>query len=169
MSRGGDEVQTAVDPAVGHLASVDPGLRVQVVLKLAVYVVDDRLPAEEQTGVVSGEQQTWGGPSRCVGGGGPRPEPSSPVAVVHSVAEAGSVDNGEQQLDASLLHQDLGLLHLSRGREDRKHTCSIGFNAAFTCARNTGEATPAPRVSSRVPPAQRKRVEKMADCPRTRK
>lgn len=85
MSRGGDEVQTAVDPAVGHLASVDPGLRVQVVLKLAVYVVDDRLPAEEQTGVVSREQQTWGGPSRCAGGGG-RPGLSHPHQLLLSTA-----------------------------------------------------------------------------------
>lgn len=45
MSWGSDEVQTAVNSAVGHLASVHPGLWVQVVLKLAVYVVNDRLPA----------------------------------------------------------------------------------------------------------------------------
>lgn len=126
-----------MDPAVGHLASVDPGLRVQVVLKLAVDVVDDRLPAEEQTVVVMEEQQTWGAPADAEGATadaeGARPELSSPVAVVHSVAEAGRVDNGEQQLDAPLLHQDLGLLHLSQGRDDRKHTCSIGFNAAFAC------------------------------------
>lgn len=140
-----------MDPAVGHLASVDPGLRVQVVLKLAVDVVDDRLPAEEQTVVVMEEQRTWGAPADAEGA---RPELSSPVAVVHSVAEAGRVDDGEQQLDAPLLHQDLGLLHLSQGRDDRKHTCSIGFNAAFACTRHTEELTLASRMSSHVTPAQ---------------
>lgn len=45
MSWGSNEVQTAVDSAVRHLAPVHPGLRVQVVFKLAVYVVNDRLPA----------------------------------------------------------------------------------------------------------------------------
>lgn len=34
-----------MDSAVGHLPPVYPGLCVQVVLKLAVYVVDDGLPA----------------------------------------------------------------------------------------------------------------------------
>lgn len=45
MSWGGDEVQAAVDSAVGHLPSVHPGFWVQVVFELAVYVVDDWLPA----------------------------------------------------------------------------------------------------------------------------
>lgn len=45
MSRGGDEVQAAVDSAVRHLSSIHSGFWVQVVFKLAVYVVDDWLPA----------------------------------------------------------------------------------------------------------------------------
>lgn len=45
MSRGGDEVQAAVDSAVRHLSSIHPRLWVQVVFKLAVYVVNDWLPA----------------------------------------------------------------------------------------------------------------------------
>ena len=49
MSGGGDEVETAVHSVVGHQASVHPRLRVQVVLKLVVNVVDDRLPAERGT------------------------------------------------------------------------------------------------------------------------
>lgn len=36
----------------------------------------------------------------------------SPVAVVHRVSEPGRVNDGERQLDAALLDQDLGLLHL---------------------------------------------------------
>lgn len=49
MTRWGDKVQTAVHPAVRHLAPVDPRLCVEVVLKLTVDVVDDRLPAEGDT------------------------------------------------------------------------------------------------------------------------
>lgn len=48
MSRGGDEVETAVYSAVGHLASVDTWLCVEVILKLAVDVIGDRLPAVER-------------------------------------------------------------------------------------------------------------------------
>lgn len=48
MSRGGDEVETAVYSAVGHLASVDTWLCVKVILKLAVDVIGDRLPAVER-------------------------------------------------------------------------------------------------------------------------
>ena len=49
VSGGGDEVETAVHSVVGHQASVHPRLGVQVVLKLVVNVVDDRLPAERGT------------------------------------------------------------------------------------------------------------------------
>lgn len=48
MSRWGDEIQTAMHPAVWHLPSVDPRLCIQVVLKFTVNIVDDRLPAEEE-------------------------------------------------------------------------------------------------------------------------
>lgn len=46
MSRGSNEVQAAVHSAVWHLASVDTRLCVEVILKLTVDVIDDRLPAE---------------------------------------------------------------------------------------------------------------------------
>lgn len=49
MSRWGDEIQTAMHPAVWHLPSVDPRLCIQVILKFTIDVVDDRLPAEEDT------------------------------------------------------------------------------------------------------------------------
>lgn len=48
VSRGSDEIKAAVDSAVRHLSSVHPWFWVQVVFKLAVYVVDDRLPAAEK-------------------------------------------------------------------------------------------------------------------------
>lgn len=44
-----DEVKAALHPAVGHLPPVDAGLSVQIVLELAVDVIDDRLPAETHT------------------------------------------------------------------------------------------------------------------------
>lgn len=47
MSGRSDEIQTAVDSAVRHLSSIHPRFWVQVVFKLAVYVVDDWLPATE--------------------------------------------------------------------------------------------------------------------------
>lgn len=47
MSRRGDEVQAALHSAVWHLPSVDSGLCVEVILKLAVNVIDDGLPAED--------------------------------------------------------------------------------------------------------------------------
>lgn len=49
MPRWGDEIQTAMHPAVWHLPSVDPRLCIQVILKFTIDVVDDRLPAEEDT------------------------------------------------------------------------------------------------------------------------
>lgn len=45
VSRGGDEVQAAVNSVVGHLPPVNARLCVQVVLKLAVDVIGHRLPA----------------------------------------------------------------------------------------------------------------------------
>lgn len=48
VSWGGYEVEAAVNSAVGHLPSVHPWFRVQVVFKLAVYVVNDWLPAARQ-------------------------------------------------------------------------------------------------------------------------
>lgn len=61
VSWRGDEVQAAVDPAVRHLPSVHPGLWVQVVLKLAVYVVDDWLPAagNKVTASVKKQRTPW--------------------------------------------------------------------------------------------------------------
>lgn len=47
MPRRSDEIQAALHSVVRHLPSVDPGLCVEVILKLAVDVVDDRLPAED--------------------------------------------------------------------------------------------------------------------------
>lgn len=108
MSRRSNEVQAAVNSAVGHLAPVHPGLRVQVVFKLAVDVVDDRLPAAGHTPQALGD-----GGGRGLSRG---PGTSLPVAVVDGVTKPRGVNNGEQQLDASLLHQDLGLLHLTRVR-----------------------------------------------------
>lgn len=49
VSRRGDEVQAALHSVVWHLPSVDPGLGVEVILKLTVDVIDDRLPAEDKT------------------------------------------------------------------------------------------------------------------------
>lgn len=56
VSGGGDEVETAVHPVVGHQSAVDAGLGVQEVLALAVDVVDDRLPAASTSGL-GGETQ----------------------------------------------------------------------------------------------------------------
>lgn len=47
MPRRSDEIQAALHSAVWHQPSVDPGLCVEVVLKLTVDVVDDRLPAKD--------------------------------------------------------------------------------------------------------------------------
>lgn len=49
VARGGNEVQTAVDPVIRHESSVDPGFRVQEVLAFTVDVVNDRLPTKENT------------------------------------------------------------------------------------------------------------------------
>lgn len=56
MSRGGDEIEAAVHPAVRHLTAVDAGLCVEVILKLTVDVVDDRLPAGMGAGQEGGGQ-----------------------------------------------------------------------------------------------------------------
>lgn len=48
MSWGGDEVQAAMHSVIGHLSSVHAGLWVEVILKLAVDVIDDWLPAAKQ-------------------------------------------------------------------------------------------------------------------------
>ena len=47
MSRGSNEVETAVHSGVGHDSASDARLRVEVLLVLAVDVVYDRLPAAE--------------------------------------------------------------------------------------------------------------------------
>lgn len=47
VSRGGDEVQAAVDSVVWHGSAVHSGLCVQEVLALTVNVVYDWLPAGE--------------------------------------------------------------------------------------------------------------------------
>lgn len=71
---------------------------------------------------------------------------ASPVTVVDCVSEAGGVDDGEQEVHASLLHQDLGLLHLQRGRgghishlwrrlpryQSAKHLAALGLSSAQT-------------------------------------
>ena len=49
MPRWSDEVQATLYSVVRHLPSVDPGLCVEVILKLTVDVVDDWLPAEDNT------------------------------------------------------------------------------------------------------------------------
>lgn len=58
MSRGGDEVEAALHSAVGHQSSVHPRLTVEEILKLAVYVVDDRLPAARYTQPQGGNKPT---------------------------------------------------------------------------------------------------------------
>ncbi len=51
MSWGCDEIQAAVHSAVRHLPSVHTRLCVQIILKLTVDVINDRLPAgAENTG-----------------------------------------------------------------------------------------------------------------------
>lgn len=86
-----------MDSAVGHLPPVHPGLCVQVVFKLAVYVVDDGLPAARQ-------QSQVGNGGRLIAVGGSATRGSLPVAVVDGVAKARGVDYREQQLDAALLY-----------------------------------------------------------------
>lgn len=100
VSRGSDEVKAAVDSAVGHLSPVHARLRVQVVLKLAVYVVDDRLPAAPNKETLCVKKQTIKGDKerRC------RSRRSSPVAVVDGISEPRGVDYREQQLDPALLY-----------------------------------------------------------------
>lgn len=58
VSRGGDEVEAALHSAVGHQSSVHPRLTVEEILKLAVYVVDDRLPAAWNTQPQGGNKST---------------------------------------------------------------------------------------------------------------
>ena len=135
VSRGGDEVQAAVDSVVGHLASVHPGLGVEVILELAVDVVDDRLPAEGgETGAHdwvqrSASAQGFQGDNM---GSNYKPGPiGSPVAVVHGVTEPWRVHDVEQEMDSSLLDQHLGLLHLGQHTWSEGHLSWIRVEDAF--------------------------------------
>lgn len=92
-----------MDSAVGHLPPVHPGLCVQVVFELAVYVVDDWLPAStHKRGLAMSKQgRTSEGTKEP---GELRTPRCLPVAVVDSVSKARGVDYCEQQLDAPLLY-----------------------------------------------------------------
>lgn len=100
MSRRGDEVQAALHSVVWHLPPVDPGLCVEEIFELAVDVVGDRLPAgDTHSSRVSPTFDVLQLSDSTV-----LRQASSPVTVVDGVAEAGGVDDGEQEMDPSFLY-----------------------------------------------------------------
>lgn len=108
--------------AVRHLPSVHAGLGVQIILKLTVDVINDRLPAGAEHTGDSGH--AFGSHTHPITSSnlilnhaviiisGTLPKWFSPVAVVHSVSKSRSVHYREKKLDAPFLHQHFGLLHL---------------------------------------------------------
>ena len=117
MSRGGDEVEAAVHSVVRHLSSIDPGLWVEVILKLTVDVINDWLPAigEKSTDItqcqvtVTTFNVEYTHSDRDIG---QVSQSDVPVTVVDSVAEPWRVNDGEKKLNSSFLYQHLRLLHL---------------------------------------------------------
>lgn len=109
MAKRWNEVQAAVDPIILDVLSVQPALIPEILLKLLIYVVCDRLPTGTHTEI---HTDTLAALPGSVSRAGERAEPgarqrsrssSSPLIVVDGISEPRRVYDGQFELHALLL------------------------------------------------------------------
>ena len=103
MAERWDEVQAAVDPIILDVLSVQSTLIPEILLKLLIYVVCDRLPTGTHTET---HTDTLAAPPGSMSPAGARQRSrssSSPLIVVDGVSEPRRVHDGQLELHALLL------------------------------------------------------------------